>query len=404
MSGTPALAADDIVVIGFARSPFGRFGGALRDVPLPMLGATAVQAALQRAGTSPETVDELVLGVNLPGSDRSVARQVQLRVGIPPERVSYTVDRACCSSLTALALASRGLLVGGTRLAVAGGVDNLSLVPYFVHAARWGQRLGHVTLEDQLVISCPHTGVPRAVQAGEEAVEFGIDREQQDGWALRSQQRFEAARRAGHIAPQLVDVHVGLDDGRQALLNDDECPRPDTTTEQLSGLSTVYGSPTVTAGNAPNMSTGATALVVTRADTADAMGAAPVARLRAFAAVSGKPQRIASIPATAARAALTRARLDIDDLDALEVNEAFAAVPLVSTLLLADRDAGRTRDLRERTNLHGGAIAVGHPTGATAARLVMTLIGVLRATGGTRGLVTICGGIGEAEAVVVELL
>lgn len=194
MAATLTPAPDDIVVTGFARTPFGRFGGALRDLPLPQLGAAAVRAAIERSGIDSDVVDELVMGVNFPGSDRSVARQVQLHADIPSDRVSYTVDRACCSSLAAVSLAARGVRLGDTTLAVAGGVDNLSLVPYFVHAARWGQRIGHVTLEDQLVISCPHTNVPRAVQAGEEAVSLGIGREEQDRWAVLSQQRFEIGR------------------------------------------------------------------------------------------------------------------------------------------------------------------------------------------------------------------
>lgn len=404
MAATLTPAPDDIVVTGFARTPFGRFGGALRDLPLPQLGAAAVRAAIERSGIDSDVVDELVMGVNFPGSDRSVARQVQLHADIPSDRVSYTVDRACCSSLAAVSLAARGVRLGDTTLAVAGGVDNLSLVPYFVHAARWGQRIGHVTLEDQLVISCPHTNVPRAVQAGEEAVSLGIGREEQDRWAVLSQQRFDAARKAGLIAPEIVAVDESLPQGGRAHLTEDECPRPDASIEKLAKLRTVYGSPTVTPGNAPNMSTGASAVTLTRWATAEALGLAPVARLRAFTAVSGEPQKIASIPAAAATTALARAGLELDDIDAFEVNEAFAAVPLVTTHVLGGGDPGVAESLRKRTNLHGGAIAIGHPTGATAARMIMTMVGVLGATGGTRGLVTICGGIGEAHAVVVEVL
>lgn len=404
MAGSAELTRDDIVLVGFARTPFGRFGGALRDLPLPPLGAIAVRTALERAGIRPDQVDELVMGVNLPGSDRSVARQIQLRAGVPADRVSYTVDRACCSSLAAVAQAARGLRLGDTEIAVAGGADNLSLVPYFIHAARWGRRIGHLTIEDQLVISCPHTGVPRAVQAGEEAVSLGITREEQDRWAIRSQQRYEAARAAGLIAPETVDVDEQLEDGGRARLTDDECPRPGTTYEQLAKLGTVYGSPTVTAGNAPNMSTGASALTIMRAETAESLAVTPIARLRSFTAVAGEAPKIASIPATAANTALRRANLTLDDIDAFEVNEAFAAVPLVTTRVLAGGDPVLADALRDRTNLHGGAIAVGHPTGATAARMMMTLVGVLQATGGIRGLVTICGGIGEAQSVVVELL
>jgi acetyl-CoA C-acetyltransferase len=391
-----------VAVLGYARTPFGRFGGALRDLPHPILGAIAVRGALARSGVPAERVEEIAMGVNLPGSDRSVARQVQLRSGIPEDRVAYTVDRACCSSLAAMSLVSRGLRLGDVAVAVAGGVDNLSRVPYFLEFGRWGNRLGHVEIQDQLIISCPHTGQPRAVQAATEALEYGVGREEQDRWALRSQQRYAEAAAAGVFADEVVPVenpegHEGV------VLLADEVPRPSTTMEALARLATVHGSATVTAGNAPNMSTGASALVLASEEGAAQLGRQPLALLEGFAMASGDPQKIASMPARAARLALERAGVALADVDLIEVNEAFAAVPLVTTLELAGRDADRAEDLRRRTNLAGGAIAVGHPTGASAARLVMTAVNQLRRRGGGRGLVTICGGVGEAEAVVVTV-
>ena len=395
-------------VVGYARTPFGKFGGDLRHLTLPELGAVAVRAALQRAGTPAGDVDELVFGVNFPGGDRSVARQVQLRSGIPDTRVSFTVDRACCSSLAAITLASRGLRLGDTRLAVAGGVDSLSRVPYFIDGARWGTRMGDVVLTDQLVVSCPHTGVPRAVQAADEALAYGIDRRQQDEWAARSQAAYAAALAAGYFDDEIVPVEVPTPGG-PVLIAGDEPPRPGTTADVLAGLPTVNGSATVTAGNAPDLSSGAAALVL-MADPEVAAGPAaggdrptPLARLSGWAMASGDPQRIASIPAVAAHLALARAGLGLADVDVLEINEAFAAVPLVTTLVLADHDVALADKIRDRTNLSGGAVAIGHPTGATAARLVMTTINQLRRRGGGRGLVTICGGVGEAESVVVTV-
>jgi len=388
-----------VSVLGWARTPFGKFGGALRTLPLPELGALAVTAAVDRAAVAPGDVEELVFGVNFPGAERSVARQVQLRAGIPEERVSFTVDRACCSSLAAVNLAARGLRLGDTSLAVAGGVDSLSRVPYFLTETRFGNRLGDIVLTDQLVVACPHTGVPRAVQAGNEATEYGVSRAEQDEWSVRSQQRYAAAHGAGHFDEEIVAVDTVDREGDPVRLAADEVPRPGTTVEKLAKLPTVYGSATVTAGNAPNMSSGSTALVL--APSAAAPAGAP--RLSAFTQVSGDPQRLASMPARAGRAALAKAGLGLGDIDLIEVNEAFAAVPLVTTLELADGDAALAEKLREKTNVNGGAIAIGHPTGATAARMVMTMITALRRRGGGRGLVTLCGGVGEAEALLVQV-
>ncbi|HEX3335231.1 MAG TPA: thiolase family protein [Jatrophihabitans sp.] len=393
---------DDVVVLGYARTPFGRFGGSLRDWPVPRLAAVAITEAIRRAGLAPDDVDELVLGTNFPGSDRSIARQSALWSGIPDDRTSYTVDQACCSSLTALTLAGRSLRLGESQVAVGGGSDNLSLVPYFLHNARWGRRLGDITMIDQLVVSCPFTGVPRAVQAGEEAMEHGIGRQAQDEWALRSQQRFAAARDTGHLDAELVKVLPDAEHGWEGLL-EDECPRPDTNLERLATLPTVYGSPTVTGGSAPNLSTGSTALVLSTAQTGSRRRLPFLARLSGWTLVSGAPARVASIPATAARQALAKTGLRLQDIDVIEINEAFAAVPLVTTLVLADGDPMRAEALRAKTNVNGGAIAVGHPTGATAGRLVMAAIGELRRRGGGRALVTLCGGIGEAAAVIVTV-
>src|ERR1700722_15505853 len=193
-----------VYVVGYARTPFGRFGGSLKAIGLPELGAAAVTAALARANLQPERIDEVSFGVNFPGGDRSIARQVQLHAGIPEDKASYTVDRACCSSLAAITLASRGLRLGDTQFAIAGGVENLSRVPYFIEDARFGRRLGNIVLTDQLVISCPYSGIPRAVQAANEAARFGVDRLQQDEWACRSQDAYASALKQASIDDEVV--------------------------------------------------------------------------------------------------------------------------------------------------------------------------------------------------------
>ncbi len=390
--------AETIVVSGYARTPFGKFGKTLRTLDLPLLGAMVVREAIRRAGLEPADIQEIAIGVNFPGSERSIARQVMLQAHIPDDKVAYTVDRACCSSLTAVSLVSRGLRLGDISCAVAGGVENLSKVPYFLEDMRFGNRLGHITLTDHLVVSCPHTGIARAIQASKEAERYGISRKEQDEWALRSQENYVSAKERGLFNEEIFPVKAQDRDGKTTTLAEDEVPRPDTTLDKLTGLPTIYGSSTVTAGNAPDLSTGASALILT---TRDARNVKKRALLTGWAMVSGDSQHIASMPAYAAKLALARTGLTIDDIDLIEINEAFAAVPLVTTHLLADGNSVKVKQLRDRTNIHGGAIALGHPTGATAVRLVMHLITALRNRGGGAGLVTICGGVGEAEAVIV---
>lgn len=401
---------NDVVIVSSARTPFGSFGGALRDLSLPELGGPVFAEAIRRAGIDPADVEEVATGVNLPGADRSIARQVLIEAGIPPERVAYTVDRACCSSMAAIGLTTRSIRVGDVRIAAAGGTENMSKVPYFLTKERWGARLGDVTLKDQLVIACPMTGKPRAVQAGEEAVEYGVTREEQDAWAVRSHENYFVAHEEGRFDAELMPVEIPQRKGDPIVLDADESPRRGTTLEKLAKLPLIYGSPTVTAGNAPGLSTGATAVVLMAAEEAAARSIAPLATVVGTAMASGHPDRIASIPAESARLALQRAGLTYDDIDLIEINEAFAAVPLVATLRMADGDRDLAESLRARTNVNGGAIALGHPTGATGARLVLTLVNELRrrraADGASRpyhGLATLCGGIGEAEAVIVRV-
>ncbi len=404
------MSQEEVAVISAVRSPFGKFGGALKDFSLPQLGGMVMAEAIRRAGIEGEDVEEVATGVNLPGADRSIARQVLIESGIPPNRVAYTVDRACCSSMAAVNMGSRSIRLGEAKVTLAGGVENMSKVPYFLTDLRWGNRLGDINLKDQLIIACPMTGRPRALQAGEEAVEFDVNREEQDAWALRSHQNYFKAKEACHFQDELMSIEVPQRKGDPLIVTDDESPRADTTIERLAKLRTIYGSPTVTPGNAPGLSTGASALVLMSPEEAEKRGKKPLANLVAWAMASGHPDKIASIPAEGARLALEKAGMTIDDIDLIEINEAFAAVPLVSTLIMAGRDKEKAEEIRAKTNVNGGAIAIGHPTGATGGRLITTLIHELRrrqqASDEDRpfyGLVTICGGIGEAESVIVKV-
>jgi acetyl-CoA C-acetyltransferase len=299
-------------------------------------------------------------------------------------------------------MASRGLRCGDTAVAIAGGAENLSQVPYFLESARFGQRLGPIVLDDHLVISCPHTGVARAVQASTEGEQFGIGRDQQDEWAARSHELYwQTFDDAGF--PEIFSVDATTLPGAQYLAAD-ESPRRDSTVEKLAQLQTVNGSSTVTAGNAPGLSTGSSALVLIANDVAGGSSSRDViARLVGFGTASDSAEKIGQTPAVAARRALENAGVDLADMHVIEINEAFAAVPLVATHVLANGDPSMMEKLRGRTNLRGGAIAIGHPTGASGARLVMSAIEGLRQRGGGLGIVMICGGIAEAEAVVVEV-
>src|SRR5213593_1625805 len=232
------MSSNEVAVVSAVRSPFGKFGGTLRDFSLPELGGIVVAEAIRRAGITPEDVEEVATGVNLPGADRSIARQVLIEAGIPTDRVAYTVDRACCSSMAAVNMASRSLRLGEAAVAVAGGTENMSKVPYFLTDFRWGHRLGDVNLKDQLVIADPMTGKPRAVQAGDEADEFGIGREEQDAWALRSQELWQKAWEAGRFADEIVSIEVPQERGQPLLVADDESPRSDSTLERLAKLPT----------------------------------------------------------------------------------------------------------------------------------------------------------------------
>ncbi|MFI5266236.1 MAG: acetyl-CoA C-acyltransferase [Chloroflexota bacterium] len=392
----------DVVIASGVRTPFGAFGGALQDFWLPELGGLVIREALRRANVAPEDVDEVDMGINLPGSDRSIARQSMLKAGIPETANANSVDRACCSSMAAITMARRGIQAGDVNIAVAGGTENMSKVPYFVHDMRWGHRLGDVQLKDQLIIADPMTGKPRAVQAADEAEEFGIGRDEQDAWALRSQELWKQAWEAGRFADEIVGVEVPRPKGDPICFDRDESPR-DTSLEKLGKLPTIYGSKSVTAGNAPGLNTGASAIVLMGADAASQRELKPLAHIIGWSQVSGHPDKLASIPAVAAKKALAMPGLTIDQIDLLEINEAFAAMPLVSTKVLAESDPARMEVIRAKTNVNGGAIALGHPTGATAARLVLTVAHELRRRGGGVGLATLCGGIGEGECVIVRV-
>ncbi len=398
----------EVVIVSYVRTPFGKFGGALRDTPSIELAALVMREALRRANLPLDGVAEVYYGQAMPGEAALAlnvpARQATLKAGLPREQVSITLDRACCSSMTAVRLAARAIASGEIDTALAVGADNMSRAPFLLGPGlRWGKPLGHLRLEDNLFELGYRDFNPVAVDAAEVALEHGVSREEQDGWAYRSQQRYQEALAAGKFSEEIVPVEVPQARGGPVRVQQDEFPKPHSTPEKLASLRTIYGSPTVTPGNAPGLDAGAAALVLMSAERAKATGTPELAHIIAAVATATEPRLIASIPAYIIQAALKRAGLALEDLDLIEINEAFAAMPLVSSLVLAGGDRARALSLQERINVNGGAVAVGHPVGASGARILGTLALELKRRGGGTGAAAICGGLAQGEGVVIRV-
>jgi len=401
---------NDVVVVSAVRTPFGKFGGTLKDIPSIDLAAMVIREVLQRVNVKGEEVEETYYGTAVIGEaalETDVpARQATLKAGMPPSSVSLTLDRACCSSLAAVRLGFRAIKTGEIDIALAVGADNMSRAPYVLPPdVRWGKRLGSIQIWDGL-FELGYKGFnPVSVDAGEVALEYGITREDQDRWAYQSQMRYQKALAEGKfkLGEELTKVEIPQKKGPPIVLEKDEFPKPDTTLEKLSKLPTVYGSPTVTAGNAPGLDTGATAVLIMSERKAQEKGLRPLARIISMVATATIPRLIAAIPGFTIQEALSRAGMALDQIDLIEINEAFAAMPLVSTKILADGDLEKMKRLLEKTNVNGGAIAIGHPVGASGARILMTLIYELRRKGGGIGVASICGGLAQGDGAVVQV-
>jgi acetyl-CoA C-acetyltransferase len=395
-----ASAARDVMVLAVARSPFGRFSGALQRVPAPALAARTIDTLMARSGIDPERVDALYAGVGMIGAAvLTPTRQALLQSGLPQRTPSLTVDRACCSGMTAIGLAWKDIALGQADIVVCGGFESLSQTPFLWPRQR-GARPGPVDVKDPLQLRADFIDKAIAAYTGEEAVRAGIDRKQQDAWAVQSHRRYFAAQEAGYF--EFERFPWPAEAGGEPL-EGDENPRRDTSVERLAQLKTVYGSPTITPGNAPGLNDGAAFLLLASRDVARAMGGEPLARVADYIQIADGPTSGAYTPGLAIARLLERRNSGIDDLSLIEINEAFAATPLVSTLLLADRDTKVADKLRERTNPHGGAVALGHPLGASGARIAMTTINGLRRRGGGLGAAAICGGFGQGDGLLLEV-
>lgn len=397
----------DVVIVAAARTPFGKFGGAMKDLSSLELGVMAIKEVLNRLDRGTDLVDELYYGTCvLPENaleTNVLGRQALLKAGLPPEVISLTIDRACCSSMTAVHLGYRSIKSGEADVVVAVGSENMSRAPFLAPAVRWGQRLGSAQLIDPLYALGYPEWNPVSVDAGEVALEYGVSREEQDRWALQSQQRYARAFEKGIFTEEIFPVEVPGRKGPSTVEHDEQ-PRPDVTLDQLAKLPTIYGSSTITAGNAPGMNTGAAALVMMSRARAEELEVEILAVVRGIASVALDPHLIAAIPAPTVEKVLERAGgITLDQVDLIEINEAFAAMPLVSSKIMAGDNTDKREKLHEKINVNGGAIAIGHPLGASGARITMTLLYELRRMGGGCGVAAICGGLAQGDSVLLEV-
>ena len=398
------MSAREVVIVGAARTPIGRYGGSLRSVHPAALGAAAARAALERAGVPPEAVGDIWIGhARQAGSGPNPARQVGRLAGIPDETPAQTINKACASGLQAIASAAQAILSGETEVALAGGIESMRRMPYLLDAddARWGRRMGHFPLVDAMYrdgFHCPLSNLVMGQTVELLAREYGVTREASDVYALESHRRAEAAIAAGRFDEEIVPVEVADARGRTSRVARDEHPRPGTTLEALARLAPAFtdeeGRPgIITAGSASGITDGGAAVVLASEARARALGCRPLARIAGWASAGVDPRRMGIGPVPAMRRLFARTGLEVDDFDLVELNEAFA--PQVLAVL---------RDVpipRERLNVNGGAIALGHPIGCTGARIVVTLLYELLRRGGRRGLATLCasGGLGMALAI-----
>jgi len=403
---------DRVVIVSAVRTPFGKFDGVMRDLPSIDLGVMVLKEVVRRINLDPKEVDEIYYGTCIPAEYASYlnvpARQITLLAGFPSESISLTIDRACCSSMTALRLGYRAIQSGAADIVIACGAENMGNASLLVEAkyGRWGNRLGHVPMEDILYeLGYGKKGFnPVARDAGIVALEYGISREDQDRWGLQSQQRWAQAYQKGKfkVGEEIMAIQIPQKKGEPIILDRDEPPR-ETSMEQLAKLKTIYESPTVTAGNAPGLNAGASAIIITTRKKALERGLEPLATIEAVECIAGEPKYMACLPAKAIEKVLSRFDKSIDEVDLIEINEAFAAVTLVSLKILAGSNPEKFKVLQDKTNVNGGAIAIGHPVGASGARIVMTLMYELRRRGGGQGVAAICGGLGQGESILLRV-
>ncbi|MCZ7648163.1 MAG: acetyl-CoA C-acetyltransferase [Planctomycetota bacterium] len=387
------------VILSAARLPIGKFLGGLSSFSAPELGALAFKAALARAGVKPEELDEAILGnVLSAGLGQAVARQAALKAGCPESLPAFAVNKVCGSGLKAVMLAAQAIRAGDAKVVLAGGAESMSNAPHLVRRHRTGSPYGHGIFEDSILsdgLECAFEKWHMGSAAEHIARRFKVSREEMDNFALQSHQRAVAAQEAGHFKKELVPAEVPQRKGPALVVDKDEGPRADTALEKLAKLPPAFEKDgCVTAGNSSSLNDGAAALVVADEAWAKAQGKAPLARILAYATAGVAPKEIFHAPSLAVPAALAKADRKLGDVDLFELNEAFAAQSVANVKHLEVDPA--------KVNVHGGAVALGHPIGASGARVLVTLLHALEARGGKLGVASLCLGGGNAVALVVE--
>lgn len=390
---------EDVVLVAAARTPFGKLGGGLSTLAAPELGAVVIREVLDRAGVDGADVDQVIMGtVITAGMGQIPARQAAIKAGLPTSVPALSVNKVCASSLKAVNLAALLIRSGDAQAVVAGGMESMSQAPYLLDKARFGYRLGDAVLVDSMVrdgLIDPANGCHMAVEGSNVAREFEVSRERQDEYAYGSQQRYAAALRAGHFSDELVAVAVRNPKGT-VTVSADEQPRPDTSLEALARLKPVFREDgTITAGNAPGVNDGATAILLMSAAEAKRRDLPVLAQWLGYGESAADTPYLATVPASSTQAALTKLGLRVDDMNLFEINEAFAAVACTAMDLLGIDE--------QRVNVDGGALAVGHPIGASGARILMHLAYALRRGGGGYGAAAICSGMAQGEATIIRV-
>ena len=388
------------VIVGIARTPIGRFGGAYKPLSAVELGAQAIEAALGRSGLDPAQVNETLFGhVLQAGTGQITARQAATRAGVPMSVPATTINKVCLSGMTAIALADKDIRLGEATFVVAGGMESMTNAPYLLPSGRYGSGLGDAAIIDSMThdgLWCSFDDCTMGESSDAKNDQLGIGRAEQDEWSVESHRRAAAATDNGGFDGEITPVAVPQRKGDPLQVSADEGIRRETTMETLGSLRPAFRADgTVTAGNASQISDGAAAVIVADETAADAAGLPVLAKIVGYGQIGGPDATLHERPAEAMKVALKRASMSTSDLDLVEINEAFAAVALWSTRML-DLD-------HDQVNVNGGAVALGHPLGATGARITVSLINALRTKGGGVGAAALCGGGGQGDAIILEV-
>ena len=390
------------VILDGARTAFGKFGGALSNLTASDLGGIAIKEALAKAGVSPEQVDEVIMGTVLQaGQGQIPSRQAANKAGIPWNVQTETINKVCASGMRSVTMADQIIRLGDEEVIVAGGMESMSNAPYYLPKGRFGLRMGDGQMVDGMIydgLSCSFH--PKRVHMGtygnSTAETFELSREKQDEWSYRSHSLALKAIEAGIFAEEIVPVEIPQRKGDPIVVSQDEAPRADTSVESLAKLNPAFGKEgTITAGNAPGVNDGACALVLTNEEKAKELGKEPLAFIVGHTAIAIEPENFPQTPGLVINKLLEKTGKSIEDIDLFEINEAFAAVALVSSQI-----AGLSED---KVNVNGGAVALGHPIGASGARIILTLAYELKRRGGGIGIAAICSGGGQGDAIMIEV-